>query len=221
MESADNVNFWDLGDICLRAARPSDAAMFAEHFESSPRWVERAFDRLEFPRTTADAGHWLAGYFSGGDETGDAKSSGEDCNDKIAASDKITVGDKIAASDCRVFIIEESTNRAFIGYIDVWEADARNGVFKTGIKMLGGYAGKGFATRAYAKVLEFYFDELRYQKCDIYIYEFNAASLRFHKKFGFVEEGRLRREYYSGGRFHDSVCLGLTAEEYRATGRLL
>jgi RimJ/RimL family protein N-acetyltransferase len=198
MDSADNVNFWDLGDIRLRAARTSDAAMFAEHFESSPRWVERAFDRLEFPRTAADAGHWLAGYFSGGDETGDAKSS---------------------LADCRVFIIEETVSRAFIGYIDVWEADARNGVFKTGIKMLGGYAGKGFATRAYAKVLEFYFDELRYQKCDIYIYEFNAASLRFHKKFGFVEEGRLRREYYSGGRLHDSVCLGLTAEEYSAAGR--
>jgi RimJ/RimL family protein N-acetyltransferase len=68
-------------------------------------------------------------------------------------------------------------------------------------------------------VLEFYFDELRYQKCGVYIYEFNDASHRFHKKLGFAEEGRLRREYYSNGRFYDSVCYGLTAEEFRQANR--
>ena len=189
MGEREKINYWSLGDIRLRVAEASDAAMFTEHFNASPVWIERAFDRIRFPQPSASAERWLMGY---GAASGDAE------------------GD-----DRRVFIIENAENNARIGYIDVWETDYRNGVFKTGIKMLDGYAGKGYATRAYARVLEYYFHELRYQKCSIYVYEFNDASLRFHKKFGFIEEGRLRREYYTGGRFYDSVCLGLLAEDFK------
>ena len=190
-----DAHYWRLDDIRLRAACASDAAMFTEHFNSSPARTEQAFDKLHFPLPGAYAERWLAGA-SGGDAPGDAGShGGED-------------------GDVRIFVIEDAGNGAFLGYIDVWEADARNGVFKTGIKMLEGHAGRGVATRAYIRVLEFYFNELRYQKCDIYVYEFNEASLHFHKKLGFIEEGRLRREYFSGGRFYDSVYLGLTAEDF-------
>jgi RimJ/RimL family protein N-acetyltransferase len=98
----------------------------------------------------------------------------------------------------------------------VWETDIRNGIFKTGVKMLEGKAGKGYATLAFTRVLEFYFNELRYQKCAIYVYDFNDASHHFHKKLGFVEEGRLRREYYSNGKYYDSVCYGLTIEEFNS-----
>ena len=184
----ENVNYWSLGDIRLRVADRADANMFAAHFQSSPTWIERAFDVVDFPRTCEEAEKWLSGY---------------------CAEPENVRGDR------RVFIIEASQNGEFLGYIDVWEADCRNGVFKTGVKMLDGKAGKGHATRGFIRVLDYYFNELRYQKCDVYIYEFNEASRRFHKKFGFVEEGRLRREYFSNGRFYDSICYGLTAEEFR------
>jgi RimJ/RimL family protein N-acetyltransferase len=186
MVQASGANYWDLGDIRLRTALISDASMFAEHFITSPARVERAFERILPPQTTEDAEKWLTDY----------------------------AGDTEKGGDRRVFIIEGAGSGIFLGYIDIWEADARNGVFKTGIKMLEGNSGKGYATRAYVRTLGYYFNELRYQKCDIYIYEFNDASLRFHKKIGFREEGRMRREYYSEGRFYDSVCLGLTKEEY-------
>jgi RimJ/RimL family protein N-acetyltransferase len=188
MGRTDDVNYWDLGDIRLRTAVISDAVMFAGHFISSPAGVERSFEKILPPQTGEDAEKWLSGY-GGRPET---------------------------VSDARVFVIEGTETGIFLGYIDVWEADARNGVFKTGIKILEGHAGKGYATRAYARTLDYYFNELRYQKCDIYVYEFNEASLRFHKKFGFMEEGRLRREYYSAGRFYDSICLGLTMEDFNA-----
>jgi len=188
MDVNDTSNYWHLGDIRLRVAERSDAAAFTAHFNTSPVWIERAFDAADFPRTLENVESWLSQYCSGAGEV---------------------------SGDCRVFVIEDSGDSKILGYIDVWEALTRNGVFKTGIKMLDGKAGKGYATRAFARVLEYYFNELRYQKCDVYIYEFNQASLRFHKKFGFVEEGRLRREYYTDGRFYDSVCLGLTAEEFR------
>ena len=183
-----NANYWSLGDIRLRLAEKSDAAMFAAHFNTSPVWIERAFDALNFPQTCEDAEKWLACY---------------------------SAGPENARDDRRAFIIEASQNGEFLGYIDVWETDIRNGVFKTGIKMLEGKAGKGYATRSFIRVLEYYFNELRYQKCAVYIYEFNEASHHFHKKLGFIEEGRLRREYFSNGRFYDSICYGLMAEEFR------
>ena len=187
-DAMESRGYWDLGDIRLRAAELADAAMFTEHFRTSPARTERAFDRVRLPTVYSEAEKWLQGYGPHADESRD---------------------------DRQVFVIEASQGGDFMGYIDVWEADSRNGVFKTGIKMLEGKAGKGYATRAFARVLEYYFSELRYQKCAIYIYDFNEASHRFHKKLGFKEEGRLRREYYSNGRFHDSICYGLLAEEFQ------
>ena len=236
----DNVNYWSLGDINIRSAVKADAAMFREHFRTSPAWIERAFDKIKFPPGDGDVEQWLWSYCggisdcgsagngsSGGGSTGGAVESGSTGGGSSGggaagnASANGSAGNASASGDDRrVFVIEETRNGGFIGYIDVWEADARNGVFKTGIKMLDGYAGKGYATRAFIRVLGFYFDELRYQKCDVYIYEFNKASLRFHDKLGFVREGVRRREYYSNGRYYDAVCLGLTAEEFRESREL-
>ena len=189
INDGEKANYWLLGDIRLRAATKDDAAMFLRHFGSSPAGVERAFDEIRFPPVQEDADQWLARYGGATPESG---------------------------GDARVFVIADAEDGGFLGYIDVWEADRRNGVFKTGIKMLEGKAGKGFATRAFVRVMEYYFNELRYQKCDVYIYEFNEASHHFHKKLGFVEEGRLRREYYTNGRFYDAIYYGLTAEDFRA-----
>jgi len=214
----DNVSYWNLGDIRLRAAEKGDADMFLRHFRSSPARVERAFDAIGPPAVRQTAESWLSGYGVGVDGGNDGGGNG--CDSGVGGGCDSGVGDGCnrlpdESGDRRVFIIEDSQNGEFLGYIDVWEADARNGVFKTGIKMLEGKAGKGHATRAFIRVMEYYFNELRYQKCDVYIYEFNDASHRFHKKLGFVEEGRLRREYYTDGRFYDSICYGLTAEEFR------
>ena len=192
--SKDNYNYWDIGDMRLRAAAAADAEKFASHFQSSPAWIERAFDRIPLPQLPGDADRWLSSYNPGSNDN-----QGDRC----------------------VFIIENTSNGDFLGYIDVWEADAHNGVFKTGIKMLAGNAGKGYATRAFVRVLDYYFNELRYQKCAVYIYEFNDASHHFHKKLGFVEEGRLRREYFSDGHFYDAIYYGLTVEEFNEKTLLL
>ena len=36
----------------------------------------------------------------------------------------------------------------------------------------------------------------------------NARALALYKKFGFEEEGRLRRMFRADGRFHDALCMG-------------
>ena len=119
----------------------------------------------------------------------------------------------VGSGDKNIFMIIDNTG-GFVGYIEVWEADRRMGTFRYGIRIADGKMGKGYATRALRRVLGFYFNELRYQKSDIYIYAFNKESISFHKKIGFSEEGRLRRQYYSMGRYHDALCFGMTVEEF-------
>ena len=202
----NDVNYWDLGEIRLRAAQKSDAEVLYGHAASSPARIERAYDSIGFPQSRRDVKRRLTDNIA---ETAEAR--GDDMRLFIIEE---TTGDADGASDVRDNSYLNCAAK-FVGYVDVWEADAHNGVFCTGIKMIAGKDGKGYATKAFARVLGFYFDELRYQKCDVYIYDFNEASHKFHKKFGFIEEGRRRREYYSGGAYHDAVLYGLTAEDFR------
>lgn len=55
---------------------------------------------------------------------------------------------------------------------------------------------------------------MRYQKLTVLVYSFNERSLRFHEKFGFVFEGRVRRTVYTNGRHYDTIYVGLTCEEF-------
>lgn len=45
---------------------------------------------------------------------------------------------------------------------------------------------------------------------------FNERSIAFHKRLGFVEEGRLRDQHFDGNQFHDVVCFGLLNSEWQA-----
>jgi RimJ/RimL family protein N-acetyltransferase len=116
-------------------------------------------------------------------------------------------------NDRCIFTIFEKTG-GLVGFIEVWEADRRMGTYKFGIEVAEEKSGKGYASRALVKVLDFYFNELRYQKSDVYIYDFNARSLNFHKKVGFIEEGKIRRQCYTKGKYHDAFFYGMTAEEF-------
>lgn len=41
----------------------------------------------------------------------------------------------------------------------------------------------------------------------------NTRAIRFYKKFGFKEEGRISRDSYSGGQFYDNLCMGLKIDK--------
>ncbi|SNB54884.1 UDP-4-amino-4,6-dideoxy-N-acetyl-beta-L-altrosamine N-acetyltransferase [Marinobacter sp. es.042] len=45
---------------------------------------------------------------------------------------------------------------------------------------------------------------------------FNMRSIAFHKRLGFIEEGRLRDQHFDGNQFHDVVCFGLLNREWQA-----
>ncbi|MFJ1942026.1 GNAT family N-acetyltransferase [[Kitasatospora] papulosa] len=116
-------------------------------------------------------------------------------------------------------VIEALAERVFAGSVTVGETDNRAGRFRTGIEVSRDHRGKGYATEATELILTYMFGEQRLNKCEVEVHAFNEASLALYRRLGFVEEGRLRQHEYFAGGYHDSVLLGITADEFWATRR--
>jgi RimJ/RimL family protein N-acetyltransferase len=119
-------------------------------------------------------------------------------------------------TDDRDLAIETLDGR-LVGGINAQSTDRRNGTFSIGLG-LGDRAewGKGYAKEAMLLALRYMFHERRYQKCNISVYAFNTRALGLYRRLGFLEEGRVRRNYFTNGEYHDEVFLGMTREEFDA-----
>ena len=124
-------------------------------------------------------------------------------------------GDGQATDDIQLAII--TLDNQLVGGIDVQSTDRRNGTFSIGIGLAERSAwGKGYAKESMLLVLRTMFHERRYQKCNIGVYAFNTRALALYHRLGFQEEGRLRRNYFTNGEYHDEILLALTSEEFDA-----
>jgi RimJ/RimL family protein N-acetyltransferase len=98
----------------------------------------------------------------------------------------------------------------------VWFTQTRERFFRYGIQIDEAYRKKGYAAEALVIVLDYYFNELNYQKCCPTAYEFNKRSQAFHERFGFVKEGVLRNEVFTRGKYYSMVYYGLLRDEFNA-----
>ncbi len=108
----------------------------------------------------------------------------------------------------------ETVDRVLVGTLFVHDADTENWTFEYGISIGRDHWGKGYASEAIWLGLRFMFRERRYQKVNAIVYAFNEASLALHRKLGFTEEARIRRNHYAAGEYHDEFIFGMTAAEF-------
>jgi len=116
--------------------------------------------------------------------------------------------------DDSYFFVIINKEKEKIGMIHTNDCDKKNGNFSYAIGIKEGYRKKGYASAAIKMVLNYYFNELRYHKAVVGIYDFNQASIHLHLNLGFQEEGRLREMLYKGNRFYDLLKLGLLKREF-------
>jgi RimJ/RimL family protein N-acetyltransferase len=113
----------------------------------------------------------------------------------------------------------ETVDRVLVGTLNVNGADRRNGTFEYGISLGREHWGHGYGADAIRVALRYMFRELRYQKANATVYAFNEGSLALHRKLGFVEEGRIRRNHFTNGEYHDEFWFGITREEFEERER--
>jgi ribosomal-protein-alanine N-acetyltransferase len=114
-----------------------------------------------------------------------------------------------------IFTIATKENERVIGwcgyhtwYVDHARAEIGYALYDDGFKR------KGFMSEALASILEYGFREMKLKRVEALIGPDNVASFKTLRKFGFVEEGRLREHYFTNGRYEDSIIFSLLDREY-------
>ena len=182
----ETVNIWSGKLVRLRSPEPSDAEAFHADIDDSEG--QRSGYEITFPRSLERS--------------------------RKFASDE-AMSDGPAPMEYR-FAIESLEEGTLVGTINTNGVDQRNGHFAYGISIFHDYRKRGYASDAILLVLRYYFQELRFQKVNATVYGFNRPSLALHRRLGFVEEGCLRQNLFTDGRFHDEYLFGMTAQEFRA-----
>jgi len=106
-----------------------------------------------------------------------------------------------------------------VGGISLHSRDEKNGLFSFGVVISLQHRRKGYAEEAIRILLKYGFWERRYQKCNSACAHTNDGSIALHRKLGFIEEGRRRRELFFNGEYYDSMLFGMTREEFDAQER--
>jgi RimJ/RimL family protein N-acetyltransferase len=78
------------------------------------------------------------------------------------------------------------------------------------------YWNRGFGTDTVTTMVQFAFDELNLNRVSLTVDEDNGRGIACYRKCGFVEEGRLRQDRFRGGRYFDTIVMGVLREEYWA-----
>jgi RimJ/RimL family protein N-acetyltransferase len=119
-------------------------------------------------------------------------------------------------ADGMILFTIENQEGEIVGGLSMHSRDQKNGTFSFGIVIDREQRRRGYAEEAAQILLRYGFRERRYQKCDSGCVHTNEASIEFHKKLGFVEEGRRRRRFFFNGQYYDDLLFGLTREEFEA-----
>jgi len=127
------------------------------------------------------------------------------------------LGTTRARSDV-LFVIEakEGASTKPIGNCGLHQIDSKDQNANFGI-IIGekDYWSKSYGTEAAKLVINYGFQQLNLHRIYSTAVAFNERSIKFHKKIGFREEGRLRQAMFKNGQYHDLVLFGILREEWR------
>jgi len=114
----------------------------------------------------------------------------------------------------RIMFSIETLHGELVGGINIHSMNAKDGTFETGSRIYRAHRGRGYGFDAKIVVLRYAFDELRCQKYNIRCLDTNAPMVKQAMRLGCHEEGRIRRQIYTDGEYHDELIFGLTREEF-------
>jgi RimJ/RimL family protein N-acetyltransferase len=75
------------------------------------------------------------------------------------------------------------------------------------------YWGRGYGREAIALLLDYAFRLRNFRKVWLRVNGNNERAIRAYQSCGFVEEGRLRAQVWSGGQYVDLVYMGILRDE--------
>ena len=122
------------------------------------------------------------------------------------------VRQKNTPANCNLVI--ETPDGVAVGSICATNVNQTDGTFSYGVGVDAKHRRRGYAAEAVKLLLNYFFNELRFHKCNVTVFDFNAGSKALHKAMGFTEEGRQRESKFSQGAHHDIILYGITKNEF-------
>ncbi len=108
----------------------------------------------------------------------------------------------------RHFAIERKDDRTHIGNASIHDIEWVSRVASFGLFIGEPSAwNRGFGSDAIRTLVRFAFDEMNLRKLRINVFDYNDRAKHVLEAQGFVQEGRLREEFYRDGTYHDIVTL--------------
>jgi len=113
----------------------------------------------------------------------------------------------------RHFAIERKDDRSHIGNASIHDIDwvSRTAWFGLFIGEPTAW-NRGFGSDAIRTLVRFAFDEMNLVKLRINVFDYNEKAKHVLISHGFVEEGKLARDFYREGTYHDIVILSAFRE---------
>ncbi|MEY9929231.1 RimJ/RimL family protein N-acetyltransferase [Catenulispora sp. GP43] len=120
-------------------------------------------------------------------------------------------------SDVGLAVVELSTGE-LAGNVGLFGATVKDRCAMLGVMLGAPYQGRGLGTDTVRTIVGHGFTGLGLHRIQLSVNSNNPAAIAAYRKAGFVEEGRLRETFFQGGRWHDSVKMGILAREFRDGG---
>lgn len=76
------------------------------------------------------------------------------------------------------------------------------------------YREQGLMREALKAIIDYGFNEMKLNRVEAFVADYNMASLKTIARLNFKEEGRLVQHYLSDGNFEDSLVFALLQEDY-------
>lgn len=106
----------------------------------------------------------------------------------------------------------------FIGDCGLHNVNLRDGTAEVGIGIGDrDYWGRGYGREALWLLVDYAFRMQNLRKLCLEVHGSNERAIRSYRAVGFVEEGRQREQVWSGGRYEDTLLMGLFRSDFSAT----
>lgn len=113
-----------------------------------------------------------------------------------------------------VFSIRTLAEDKLIGFFGLW-VDLVHSEAWVGIGIgEREFWGRGYGTDAMRLCLQYAFTELNVHRVSLGLMDYNPRALRSYEKAGFRLEGRTRGDIRRGGKYNDSLWMGILREEW-------
>ncbi|HET7658682.1 MAG TPA: GNAT family protein [Bacillales bacterium] len=123
--------------------------------------------------------------------------------------------DKRERGEFSIYTLEEEPN--YIGSIGYRQLDivSRRCTIGIGIGEKG-YWNQGYGSDSVQTLVRYLFQTMNLNRIQLDTWSGNERAIRSYEKCGFVIEGRLRKNAFVDGKYHDTIIMGLLKEEFQS-----